>query len=184
VLRSLRATLYLSAAGDGIAVIARRNLEDHRAVLFAGEFDGKIDSHRRLAIPAVFAGELSGGVVVARGFERCISIYSAEGWERIASEIRELPVTNAETRRLARFIFASANEQEPDRQGRIELPRAVLLYAGITTEVSVIGTGDAVEVWDRDSWAAQLGTLHVRVAGSSNSLDVFPDASDEGRSAA
>lgn len=163
------------AAGDRIAVVARRILEDLLAVLFAGEFDGRVDSHRRIAIPAVFAGELSEGVVVARGFERCISVYSAEGWERIASEIRELPVTNAETRRLARFIFASANEQEPDRQGRIELPKAVLLYAGITTDVSVIGTGDVVEIWDRDTWAAELGTLQVRVAGSSISPDVLPD---------
>ena len=153
-------------------------------MLFAGEFDGRVDSHRRIAIPAVFAEELSEGVVVARGFERCISVYSTEGWERIASEIRELPVTNAETRRLARFIFASANEQEPDHQGRIELPKAVLLYAGITTDVSVIGTGDAVEIWDRDSWAAELGTLQVRVAAADTSADVSPDASGEERLAA
>ena len=153
-------------------------------MLFAGEFDGRVDSHRRIAIPAVFAGELSEGIVVARGFERCISVYSVEGWERIASEIRELPVTNAETRRLARFIFASANEQKPDHQGRIELPEAVLLYAGITTEVSVIGTGDVVEIWDRDSWAAELGTLQVRVAGSSNSSDALQDTLSEERPAA
>jgi hypothetical protein len=50
------------AAGDGIAVTARQNLEDHLAVLFAGEFDGRVDSHRRIAIPAVFAGELSDGI--------------------------------------------------------------------------------------------------------------------------
>jgi hypothetical protein len=64
-LRSLRATLYLLAAGDGIAVTARQNLEDHLAVLFAGEFDGRVDSHLRIVIPAVFAGELSEGVGVS-----------------------------------------------------------------------------------------------------------------------
>ena len=101
---------------------------------------------------------------MARGFERCVAVYSAEGWERIAAEIRDLPSTNAETRQLARFIFASANEQQADRQGRLQLPRTTLDYAGIVRDVVVLGTGDAVEVWDREAWASELGALPDRVS--------------------
>ncbi len=144
-------------------------------MLFAGEFEGHVDSRGRIAVPPVFAEALSGVVIVARGFERCVSVYSEEGWQRIASEIGELPVTNAETRRLARFIFASAHEQEADRQGRIELPKSVLRYAGIKRDVFVIGTGEAVEIWDRESWAEELGALQARVSDASDSLDTPAD---------
>jgi MraZ protein len=133
-------------------------------VLFAGEYQGNVDSRGRIAIPTAFAEALSGEVVVARGFERCVAVYSAEGWERIAAEIRDLPSTNAETRQLARFIFASANEQQADRQGRLQLPRTTLDYAGIVRDVVVLGTGDAVEVWDREAWASELGALPDRVS--------------------
>ncbi|MDP6823498.1 MAG: division/cell wall cluster transcriptional repressor MraZ [Dehalococcoidia bacterium] len=149
----------------------RRDSEDYLNVLFAGEFEGHVDSHGRIAVPAVFAEALSGVVVVARGFERCVSVYSEQGWQRIASEIRDLPATNAKTRRLARFIFASAHEQEADRQGRIELPKTVLRYAGINRDVVVIGTGEAVEIWDRESWAQELDAVQARVSDAGDSTD-------------
>ncbi len=34
-------------------------------MLFAGESEGRVDSHRRIAVPAVFAEALSGEIVVA-----------------------------------------------------------------------------------------------------------------------
>ena len=138
-------------------------------MLFAGEFQEHVDSRGRIAIPAPFADALSGEVVVARGFERCVAVYSAEGWDRIAAEIRDLPSTDPETRQLARFIFASANEQEIDRQGRIELPQPLLDYAGIERDVVVLGTGDSVEIWDRESWKTELGALPERVSATGRS---------------
>lgn len=138
-------------------------------MLFAGEFQGHVDSRGRIAMPAAFAEALSGDVVVARGFEQCVAVYSSEGWDRIASEIRELPSTDPETRQLARFIFASANEQQVDRQGRIEMPKAILAYAGIERDVVVLGTGDAVEIWDSESWKAELGSLPGRVSDKGHS---------------
>ena len=133
-------------------------------MLFAGEFEGHVDSRGRIAVPPAFTQALSGVIVVARGFERCISIYSEDGWKRLADEIEELPATDAESRRLARFIFASADEQQPDGQGRIELPAALRRYAGIDRDVVVIGTGHSVEVWDSESWAAEIAGLHGRLS--------------------
>ena len=50
------------------------------------------------------------------------------------------------------------------------MPKPVLLYAGITKDVSVIGTGDAVEIWDSESWAAELGILQDSVSGKVDSV--------------
>lgn len=146
----------------------RRVLEDRPALLFAGEFEGHVDSKGRIAVPDAFTDALSGGAVVARGFERCVSVYSAEGWQRLAEEIGELPVTDAETRRLSRFIFASADEQEIDRQGRLELSVAVRRYAGVEREVVVIGAGNLIEIWDREAWAVELSVLETQAAVTGN----------------
>ncbi len=133
-------------------------------MLFAGQFEGHVDSRGRIAVPDAFIEALSGGAMVARGFERCISVYSPDGWQRLAGEIGELPVTDAETRRLTRFIFASADEQQIDRQGRLELSAEVRRYAGIDREVVIIGAGELIEIWDSEAWALELAVLESQTA--------------------
>ncbi|MDA1256571.1 MAG: division/cell wall cluster transcriptional repressor MraZ [Chloroflexi bacterium] len=131
---------------------------------FSGEFEAHVDSHGRVAVPSSFVEALSAGAIVARGFERCVSVYSKDGWERIAAEIGELPATDATTRRLARIVFASANDQQIDRQGRLELPKLVRWYAGIDHEVLVVGVGEVIEIWDKRAWVAEVAALECGAA--------------------
>ena len=146
-------------------------MEGRSAVLFAGEFEGHVDSRGRIAVPAALVEARSGGAVVARGFERCVSVYSAESWQRLADEIGKLPMTDAKTRRLARFMYASADEQQIDRQGRLELPGPALQYAGIDREVVVVGAGDSIEIWDREAWAVELAALENGIADPGDQAD-------------
>lgn len=148
---------------------ARRVLEGRPAVLFAGEFVGHVDSHGRIAVPDALLEALSGGAIVARGFERCISVYSTDGWQRLADEIRELPATDEQTRRLSRFIFASADEQQIDRQGRLDLSAPVRRYAGIDRDVVVVGAGNLIEIWDSGAWAVELASLESQTTGVGHS---------------
>ena len=53
---------------------------------------------------------------------------------------------------MKRFIFSSAAELCPDKQGRILLPPVLRNYAGLDKDVMIIGTGSRVEIWDLDRW--------------------------------
>jgi MraZ protein len=54
--------------------------------------------------------------------------------------------------RLERFLNAYSSEVELDAAGRVMLPAKLLEQAGLGREVTVIGVGNRLEVWDREAW--------------------------------
>ena len=78
-------------------------------MIFSGEFDHRIDSQGRVAIPVRFRDAYKPGMVLAEGYERCLDIYTLYGWGRVANEITPRPSTNANrSPARARFPAASA----------------------------------------------------------------------------
>ena len=49
-------------------------------------------------------------------------------------------------------MFAGASDSKLDSQGRIIVPTNLLTYAGIEKEVTVIGAGDHIEIWNTNNW--------------------------------
>ncbi|MEM7345759.1 MAG: division/cell wall cluster transcriptional repressor MraZ, partial [Chloroflexota bacterium] len=125
--------------------------------MFLGEFEHTIDDKGRLTIPAKFRDELEGGVVVTRGLDGCLWAYGRSEWENLAEKIAKLPTTtNGAARNFARFMFSSAFDSIPDRQGRILIPQNLRDYADITNETVIIGVMNRVEIWQPTKWNAVL----------------------------
>ncbi len=120
--------------------------------MFLGEFAHTIDGKGRLTIPAKFRDELEGGVVVTRGLDGCLWAYNRGEWEQLAEKIARMPTTNAAARNFARFMFSSAFDSVPDRQGRVLVPQNLRTYAGIENETIVIGVMNRVEIWNPTRW--------------------------------
>jgi MraZ protein len=104
--------------------------------MLLGEFEHTIDDKNRLTLPAKFRQALSGGLIITRGMEGCLSCYPAADWQR--------------------HFFAGASEAEPDKQGRVLVPTTLAKEAGIERDVVVAGVGDRLEIWDRDAWRAHV----------------------------
>ena len=51
---------------------------------------------------------------------------------------------------MRRFFFSAAHEATPDKQGRVALPAALMEHASLDREVVVTGTGEHLEIWNRD----------------------------------
>lgn len=117
---------------------------------FLGEFQHKLDSKKRLFIPAKYRGALADGFVVSKAPDRCLYIYSKEEWEPVADQVKSLPGTE-EYRRFKRDFFRNAELAEMDSQGRFTVKADLLEYAGLDKEVLIIGSGNKFEVWDADS---------------------------------
>jgi MraZ protein len=116
--------------------------------VFLGEYEHSIDDKSRLTLPAKFREAFADGGVVTRGMDGCLMVF--------AKELEGLDPFSAEARQLSRFIFSGAADAEPDRQGRIALPAALVNHAKLGKEVVVAGVRDHVEIWDRASWRAHL----------------------------
>jgi MraZ protein len=125
--------------------------------MLLGEYDHTLDDKNRLTLPAKFRQALGDGVVVTRGMDRCLFVFTRGGWDEfVAARLEGLNPFTKEARQMSRFMFAGATETELDKQGRMMLPPALIDHASLGREVVVAGVRDHVEIWDRAAWREQL----------------------------
>ena len=120
--------------------------------MFMGQYSHNVDLKGRIIIPAKFREELGNVIVVTRGLDGCLSVYTQKQWQTIYEQLIKLPSTKKESRMYVRTFMANAAECEFDQQGRILLPRALIQAALITKECIVIGSGDHIEIWSKQRW--------------------------------
>jgi transcriptional regulator MraZ len=124
--------------------------------MLLGEFEHTIDEKNRLTLPSKFRQAFADGVVVTRGMDGCLYVWTPPDFQRLVGELRERDPLSRETRVMNRFFFSGALEAELDRQGRINLPSALISSAELTREVVVAGVYDHVEIWDRTAWREHM----------------------------
>lgn len=120
--------------------------------MFMGEFDHTVDDKGRVAIPAKFRTRLADGLVMTRGLDRCLFVYTAADWTVLAERIASLPITQSDARAFARLMFSGATDAQLDKQGRVVLPNYLRDYARIQNDVVIIGVNTRIEIWAREAW--------------------------------
>ncbi|MBB2976213.1 MraZ protein [Microbacterium endophyticum] len=122
--------------------------------MLLGTHTPKLDDKGRVILPSKFRDDLGSGVVVTRGQERCLYVFSTEEFERIHERIREAPLTNKQTRDFLRMFLSGASAEKPDSQNRITIPQPLRAYAGLERELILTGVGAHAEIWNTDAWNA------------------------------
>jgi MraZ protein len=124
--------------------------------VFLGTYAPRLDEKGRLFLPAKFREELASGLVITKGQERCLYVFSLAEFTRLTERLREAPLTAKGARDYSRVFFASAHDETPDKQGRVTVPPSLREYAGLTRDCTVIGANTRVEIWDAEAWAGYL----------------------------
>jgi MraZ protein len=140
--------------------------------MFFGTYTPKVDDKGRLFLPAKFRDQLAEGLVVTRGQERCLTVWSMQDFVGMTDRLREAPVTNKGARDYVRMLFAAASQEIPDKQGRITIPAVLRDYASLGKEVMVIGAMNRIEIWDPTAWAAYSEEQEQKFSELSD--EVFP----------
>ncbi len=120
--------------------------------MFLGTHLPRLDEKGRLILPAKFRDELSDGLVLTRGQERCIYVFSQREFEQLHEQMRSAPLSSRQSRDYSRVFLSGASDEVPDKQGRITIPQALRTYAGLGRELAVIGAGSRAEIWDAAAW--------------------------------
>lgn len=127
---------------------------------FRGQFDYSLDAKNRLNIPPKFRAAFSGGLVLAKGIERCVTIWTPEAFDGFTETyLAGKSPMSSDRRRLTRFFMHNSFDAELDASGRVTLNPALTEHAGIEREVMVAGSDDHVEVWDRGRWSSDQEEL-------------------------
>ncbi|MDX6743080.1 division/cell wall cluster transcriptional repressor MraZ [Actinocorallia sp. A-T 12471] len=124
--------------------------------MFLGTHPLRLDDKGRLFLPAKYREELSGGLVITKGQERCLYVFPVAEFERITQALSTAPTTAKAVRAYSRVFFASASDEVPDKSGRIVVPQALRTYAGLGRDCVVIGANTRLEIWDAPAWESYL----------------------------
>ncbi len=119
--------------------------------MMLGEFKSTLDPKGRMNFPVKLRDELGSSFVISKTIDKqCIKVYSKTDWEALVKSIREMP--QVKTAGIQRFLFGSAFEIEPDKQGRALIPAPLREYAQLKTDIVIVGLEGRAEIWDKESW--------------------------------
>jgi len=120
--------------------------------MIIGQYKHTIDNKKRLALPAKFRGELGDKVIITRGIENCLVVYTEKEWEVLSQKLSNLPISQGEARSFTRIILAEAMEVILDKLGRILVPDYLKEYADLKKNVVICGLFNRLEIWDEQKW--------------------------------
>lgn len=121
-------------------------------LMFLGEYSHTFDTKNRISLPSKFRKELGRVVVVTRGLDHCLYVYSRKAWEKEARLYAAGVSGNAARRGLARLFLAGSSESEVDGTGRVLIPEHLKSFASIGEKAIIAGVADRVEIWEEDAW--------------------------------
>lgn len=121
--------------------------------MFIGEYKYNLDDKNRLALPAKFRKLFTQGLVVTKGLDSCLFIYTAKEWSKLVEKLAQLPISQAKSRAFSRLMLAGAMDARLDGQGRVILPDYLKQFAQLNKKVVVAGLYNRLEVWDEKLWS-------------------------------
>jgi MraZ protein len=140
--------------------------------VFLGTYAPKLDDKGRVILPAKFRDDLSTGLVVTRGQDRCLFVYSQREFERVHEQLMAASVTTKRGRDFQRMFLSGASQETLDSQNRITIPPMLRDYAGLERDLTVIGAGDRIEVWATSAWESYYAAIENDYA--ENEEEVIP----------
>ena len=126
------------------------------ALLMVGEFDQKIDSKNRVAIPQPLrehctSTEEGENFYIVLGTKRHLWLYPELYYRRLQAN-RTYSAMPDPAREQETYYHGLSRLVKPDSQGRICLPDKSRERAAVTSEVTLVGGGDHIEVWPKQEW--------------------------------
>jgi MraZ protein len=120
--------------------------------MFLGTHHPRLDEKGRLFLPARYRDDLAGGLVITKGQEHCLYVFTQQEFGRRAELLQAASINAKAARDYSRMFFSSASDEVPDKQGRVTVPQDLRTYAGLQRDCAVIGANTRIEIWDAATW--------------------------------
>lgn len=139
--------------------------------MFQGATQINLDAKGRMAVPTRVRDPLTAGgtvkLVLTAHPDGCLLLYPLPAWEPIRAKVMAFPSLDRQFSVWKRLLVGFAEEVEPDAAGRLMVSPELRDFAHITRQVMFVGQGSHFEIWDLETWNAQLEALR---SGGSSSL--------------
>jgi MraZ protein len=124
-----------------------------------GEHDVRLDAKGRLVLPSAFKKQLSDvlsqGFVINRDvFRPCLVLYPMPEWDRTERMLARLNRFVEKNMEFIRRFTSGATPLELDGSGRLLLPKALMDDPKLGKDIKLVGLGDRIEVWSKDTYTS------------------------------
>lgn len=120
--------------------------------MFLGTYEHSLDPKNRLSLPSKLRGKLPSLVILSKGYDGCLELRTPEEFDKYAKSLTELSNTHKDSRLIVRQIFANAIDIELDSSNRILIPVNLLKEANLKKDITIIGLGNKLEIWDKENY--------------------------------
>jgi MraZ protein len=140
-------------------------------MVFTDRFDHTIDEKNRLAIPSSIRSSLSDQgnaalYLVPEG--RYLQLIPEKLFDQLSTAARAGLTVRSDLAKAKRLVFGTASRLEPDKAGRVVIPERYMAdrknrdqysEAQLERQVTLVGVGDRVEVWNTSEFYSHLREL-------------------------
>ena len=126
--------------------------------MLTGTYFNTLDNKGRVVVPTKLRFSLGERIWAVKGPDGCLNVFTQDGWiEYTSAYITNRTLKDEKARQLQRFVLGGAHELEIDKQGRINLPQSLISFAGIEKDVTFVGVGGYIELWNPDVYKREMG---------------------------
>ena len=126
-----------------------------------GEYDCKVDAKGRFMFPVNLRKQLEEvfekGFVINRNLhQKCLVLYPINEWNKLNKKLSKLNRLIKANDVFVRKFTGGATTADADNTGRVLLPKPLVEYASIATDIKVLGSNNVIEIWDKKLYDAFL----------------------------
>jgi MraZ protein len=153
-------------------------------IVFLGEYEVTLDAKGRFLLPVGVKKQLPEDAgdqfVIARGFEKCLTLYPKKNWDPILAELSKVSEYKAENREFLRYFTMGATLSELDSAGRMLIPPNLKAFAGLDKDIVLVSVINKIEIWDKGKYQQffesftpeKYSDLAERVMGGQNTTQM------------
>jgi len=134
-----------------------------------------MDAKGRVPFPAFLRKNLGKRVILTKGYDPCIYVYSEKEWKEFIERIKkDWSLYDIEKRKIVREIMGISQEVEFDDYGRILLPGKLVEYAGIKEKCLFISMPRWIEIWNPEKYEEYQKDVIEKVQKGTINMEGFP----------
>lgn len=140
---------------------------------FIGTYECKVDAKGRLMVPVALKKQMStmnSGFVIKRSvFQPCLELFPMEEWNLMMAKINKLNRFVKKNNDFIRRFTAGVKVVEVDANGRLLIPKDLVVFAKIEKEIVLSSAINIIEIWDKNQYENAI----------ENATDDFADLAEE-----
>lgn len=108
---------------------------------------------------------LQKGFVLRRSvFQKCLELYPMDEWNAVMAKVNSLNRFKKKNNDFIRRFTAGVRMVEVDAAGRLQIPKDLISFSGITKNVVMTSAVSIVEIWDKELYEKAIDDASVDFA--------------------